>query len=697
VLDDDVTTLRGIGPKKALILRTEAGIETVEDLIYYIPRKYIDRSFFKFIKDCFVNETVTVSGKIANVAIAGSRKKYLEVEIDDGTDTLVGVFFGAVNYFNKIFSAGDSVIFSGKINYYHSKQIVHPDFDFIEDGSGPQGINTGRIIPLYPSTENLKSIGFDSRGFRRAIKPVLDTVLAQVRETIATPVLQKHSLIGIREALYAIHFPENFEQAEKARRRLAFNEVFFHQYYLSLSRRYVRETRHKKVAAIDESRYRRFYSALPFTLTPDQEKAIATIREDIASERPMNRLLQGDVGSGKTVVAMAAVMFVKGQDRQTALMAPTEILARQHYQNFMLHAGNELHIEILTGATPRAEKRRIYESIASGETDLLIETHAVIQEGVRFRDLGLIVIDEQHRFGVEQRSVLKEKGEISDMLVMSATPIPRSLSLTLYGDLDVSSIRTLPANRVPIKTMSFEESRLAGVYKSMDKYIAQGRQCYYVLPLIEDSEKIDLKSAMKAYEHLKNDVFPHRRVEILHGRIKQAQRDDIMLRFKNGEIDILVCTTVIEVGIDVPNATIIVIEHAERFGLAQLHQLRGRVGRGDIQSFCILVNTDSISDESRTRINTIVSTNDGFSIAEEDLRLRGAGELIGARQHGHGGSFEFADLALDLDLILYARDIAEKSVNDASDVTSLWEEFKNRKYSQLLDGIRNKKLLSMMS
>jgi len=245
--------------------------------------------------------------------------------------------------------------------------------------------------------------------------------------------------------------------------------------------------------------------------------------------------------------------------------------------------------------------------------------------------------------------------------------------------------------------MSFEESRLAGVYKSMDKYIAQGRQCYYVLPLIEDSEKIDLKSAMKAYEHLKNDVFPHRRVEILHGRIKQAQRDDIMLRFKNGEIDILVCTTVIEVGIDVPNATIIVIEHAERFGLAQLHQLRGRVGRGDIQSFCILVNTDSISDESRTRINTIVSTNDGFSIAEEDLRLRGAGELIGARQHGHGGSFEFADLALDLDLILYARDIAEKSVNDASDVTSLWEEFKNRKYSQLLDGIRNKKLLSMMS
>ena len=313
MLDDDVTILRGIGPKKALLLRTEAGIETIEDLIYYIPRKYIDRSFFKLIKDCFVNEVVTVSGKIVNATVAGRRKKYLEVEIDDGTDTLTGVFFGAVGYFNKIFSAGDSVIFSGKINFYRSKQMVHPEFDFIEDGSGLQGINTGRIIPLYRSTENLKSIGFDSRGFRRAIKPVLDTDLDLVRETIEAPILQKHSLIGIREALYAIHFPEDFEQAEKARRRLAFNEVFFHQYYLSLSRRFVRETNNKKAAAVDEGHYQRFYSALPFTLTPDQVRAVAEIREDIASGQPMNRLLQGDVGSGKTVVAMAAVMFVKGQ------------------------------------------------------------------------------------------------------------------------------------------------------------------------------------------------------------------------------------------------------------------------------------------------------------------------------------------------------------------------------------------------
>jgi ATP-dependent DNA helicase RecG len=697
VLTDDVTILRGIGPKKALQLKLDAGIETIEDLIYYIPRRYIDRSFFKLIKDCFVNETVTVSGKIIDTEVTGRRKKYLEVTIDDGTDTITGVFFGAVGYFNKIFTAGDSVIFSGKINFYRSKQIVHPEFDFIEDGSGLQGINTGRIIPLYRSTENLKSIGFDSRGFRRVIKSVLDTNLNLVRETIAESVLGRHSLIGIREALYGIHFPVDFEQAEKARRRLAFNEVFFHQYYLSLSRRYLRETKHKKGATLDEEPYRRFISTLPFSLTDDQTKVIEEIRKDISSAYPMNRMLQGDVGSGKTVVAMSAVMMASGQGRQSALMAPTEILARQHYQNFQQLIGSKLKIEILTGGMKKGEKKRIYEIIASGEVDLVIGTHALIQDDVSFRDLGLIIIDEQHRFGVDQRSILREKGDLSDLLVMSATPIPRSLSLTVYGDLNVSSIRTMPANRIPIKTMAFEESRLSGVYKSMEKYILQGRQTYYVLPLIEDSEKIDLKSAMKAFEHLKNEVFQHRRVELLHGRMKQEQRDEIMLRFKNGEIDVLVCTTVVEVGIDVPNANIIVIEHAERFGLAQLHQLRGRVGRGDHQSFCILVSPDSISDESRTRINTIVSTNDGFIIAEQDLKMRGAGELIGMRQSGHGGSFEFADLSLDLDLILYAREIAETSVMETSEVSRMWEEFKNKKYSQLVDGIRNKKLLSMIS
>jgi ATP-dependent DNA helicase RecG len=699
VLHAAVTTLKGIGPKKAQILRDEAGIETVEDFLYYIPRKYVDRSYFKLIKDCFVNDTVTVSGTIRRVNLSGRRKKYLEVEIDDGTDTLTGVFFGGVRYFEKIFSTGDYVIFSGKINFYKKKQIVHPDFDFIDDTSSLsiQAINTGRIIPLYRSTEGLKSVGFDSRGFRRVIRAALDGWLPHVTETMDRDVLERRSLMGIREALRAIHFPASFEEAERARKRLAFNEIFFHQYYLSLSRRYLRETRRKKRTDIDEARYRAFIASLPFELTADQRTAIEDIRRDIASPAPMNRLLQGDVGSGKTIVSMAAVLMEVGRGHQAALMAPTEILAQQHYINFQEYLGDEIRILLLTGSMPRKDKEHAYAMISSGEVDLVIGTHAVIQEEVTFKELGLIVIDEQHRFGVEQRAALREKGEDTDLLVMTATPIPRSLSLTLYGDLAITSIRTMPTNRLPVNTMAFTEARLKGVYNSIDKYVAQGRQVYYVLPLIEDSDKIDLKSAVQVFERLKNDVFPSLRVELLHGRMKQDERDSIMSRFKDGAVDILVCTTVIEVGIDVPNASIIVIEHAERFGLSQLHQLRGRVGRGRHRSFCILITPDDIPDESRVRIETIVSTNDGFTISEEDLKQRGAGELIGFRQHGHGGTFEFTDLSLDIDLILYAREVAERDVAAIADIQSLWSQFRDKKYGPLLNGIRNKKILSILS
>ncbi len=699
MLNDPTTAIQGIGPKKAQILMEEAGIETVEDLLYYIPRKYIDRSFFKLIKDCFINDVVTVTGTIRNVAMSGMRKKFLEVDIDDGTDTLTGVFFGGIGYFAKLFSIGDNVIFSGKINFYRKKQMVHPDFDFIDDGSGPgiQAINTGRIIPLYRSTEKLKTIGFDSRGFRRIIKAALDTNLPFVTDTIDPEILARHSLMVISEAVQAIHFPGSFDEAERARRRLAFNEMFFHQYYLSLSRRYLRETMRKIVHASTGDLFRRFISSLPFRLTPDQMTAIETLRHDIESPHPMNRLLQGDVGSGKTVVAMAAITMAIEQGRQAVLMAPTEILANQHHANFQKFLGDAVRMILLTGSTPKSEKSAFYGSIRSGTVDLVIGTHAIIQDDVVFRDLGLIIIDEQHRFGVEQRAALREKGETADLMVMTATPIPRSLSLTLYGDLSISSIRTMPAERLPVQTMSFPESRLPGVYKSIEKYISQGRQVYYVLPLIEESDKIDLKSAIQVYEHLKNDIFPKRRVDLLHGRMKQQERDDIMDRFKKSEIDILVCTTVIEVGIDVPNATVIVIEHAERFGLAQLHQLRGRVGRGAHQSFCVLVSPDDISDESRSRIETIVSTNDGFTISEEDLKQRGAGELIGLRQHGHGGTFEFADLGLDIDLILYAREVSDELVSGITDIAVLWDQFKDKKYSPLLNGIRNKRILSLLT
>ncbi|TFH38154.1 MAG: ATP-dependent DNA helicase RecG, partial [Chrysiogenales bacterium] len=669
VLDQPVTALKGVGQKKALLLKEEAGIETVEDLLYYIPRRYVDRSFFKLIKDCFVNEIVTVSGMISRVAVAGSRKKFLEVEIDDGTDSLTGVFFGAVSFFQRIFTVGDSVIFSGKVNFYREKQIVHPDFDFIFDDPGRVAINTGRIIPLYRSTEKLKSAGFDSRGFRRVIKAALDGTIESVREFFDDELLKRKELPGIREALYAIHFPDSFESAELARRRLAFNELIFHQHCISIARRNARENVRKPATPIDDMAYRDLLSALPFTLTLDQEHAIQEIRRDMESPGLMNRMLQGDVGSGKTIVSMAAVLFAKGQGRQSALMAPTEVLANQHFDNFKAITGERIEIALLTGGMTAVEKRRVYAMISCGTVDLVIGTHALIQAGVNFNQLGLIVIDEQHRFGVAQRAALRDKGEVSDLLVMTATPIPRSLSLTFYGDLDVTSIRTMPTRRLPVKTIVLPEARLEGVYKSMDKYIAQGRQAYYVLPLIEDSDKIELKSAVSLFEHLKSVIFPHRRVDILHGRMKQDKRDEVMDKFRRGEIDILVCTTVIEVGIDVINATIMVIEHAERFGLAQLHQLRGRVGRGEHQSFCILISADDASEESMARINTIVATTDGFVISEEDLKQRGAGELLGIRQHGHGGFFEFADLSMDLDLILDARELSEDVITLKGDIS----------------------------
>lgn len=698
MLTDSVTALPGIGPKKAVALKEEAAIETVEDLLYFIPRRYIDRSYFKQIKDCFVNEIVTVSGTICNVAVSGARKKFLEVDIDDGSDVLTGVFFGGIQYFAKIFSVGDSVIFSGKINFFKKKQMVHPDFDFIDEGSDStvQSINTGRIIPLYRSSEKLKTLGFDSRGFRRLIRTALDRHLVHVHDAVDAGILSSHSLMGLSEAIRAIHYPDSFEQAEQARRRLAFNEMFFHQYFLSLSRRYLHEATVKTTLPVDDS-YRQFIASLPFELTPDQLNAIETVRGDIESPSPMNRLLQGDVGSGKTVVAMTAIVMARSQGRQCAFMAPTEILANQHFSNCMQYLGASVRTALLTGSTPRQEKKRLYDMIGSGEIDLVIGTHAIIQDDVTFSDLGLIVIDEQHRFGVEQRSALREKGNDADLLVMTATPIPRSLSLTMYGDLDLTSIRMMPKDRIPVKTISFPESRLPGVYKSIEKYVAQGRQAYYVLPLIEDSDKIDLKSALQVYDHLRNSVFTALCVELLHGRMKQPERDSIMTRFKNGEIDILVCTTVIEVGIDVPNAVIIVIEHAERFGLAQLHQLRGRVGRGQHQSFCVLISPDAISDESRIRIETIVATTDGFVISEEDLKQRGAGELIGVRQHGHGGAFEFTDLVTDMDLIVYSREEAERLVAGITDIMAVWDQFRDKKYGPLLLGIRNKRILALLS
>ncbi|HSA13141.1 MAG TPA: ATP-dependent DNA helicase RecG [Spirochaetota bacterium] len=696
-LHGSTAQLRGIGERKAALLKQEAGIETVEDLLYYTPRRYIDRSSFKLVRDCFVNETVTVSGVVVESEITGFKKKRLEVVIDDGSEPLTGVFFAGIDYFRKRFTPGDRVIFSGKINFFKNKQIVHPEFDFIDENPGGRALNTGRIVPLYPSSEKLSGIGFDSRGFRRSIGEAIELFLPMVEDSLERDILVRHGLIGLREALSALHFPESYEQAEIARKRLAFNEIFFLQYYLLLCKKYRNNAAALPRHSYDYAHIRKFIHSLPFQLTPDQKTAFDDIMRDISQPFPMNRLIQGDVGSGKTVVAMGAALLAARAGRQCAVMAPTEVLARQHYRNFSSMLPDDSGLEIITGGTPVAEKTGILQGLESGSIRIIIGTHALIQERVAFRDLGLIIIDEQHRFGVNQRAALREKGKDADLLVMTATPIPRSLSLTMYGDLDVTSIKTKPLTRIPVKTLAFPESRLDGVYRSMEKYINEGRQIFYVLPLIEESEKIDLKSAVETFERLSSNVFSHRRLALLHGKMRQDEKDEIMSRFKAGDIDILVSTTVIEVGIDIQNANVIVIEHAERFGLSQLHQLRGRVGRGAHQSFCVLIHPDEISDESMGRIMTIVNTDDGFAIAEEDLKMRGAGEIIGSRQHGRAGNFEFTSLAEDLDLIKKARREAGLVVDLIKNIDEAFIGVRENRYSGMLQGIRKKRVLSILS
>jgi len=694
VLDKSIQYIKGIGPKRAALLYNELGLETVEDLLYFLPRKYIDRSNTKSINNCFVNDFVTVMGIVKQVKISGHKKKFLEIVIDDGTDTLSGVFFGGIQYFIKLFEKGDTVLFSGRVDYYTNKQIIHPEYDFIGDSSDT--LHTGRIVPIYPSTENLKTNGFNSRFFRKIIYTVLSEANQYITEPFDEDMLNRLQCMPLSQAIECIHFPSSMDEAYNARKRLAFNELFFLQYYLHLSRQYIRQTNKQNKPMINTATYHAFIKNLPFQLTGDQLQAIEEIINDLNADFPMNRMLQGDVGSGKTVVSLIASIAVVSRGQQVAFMAPTEILAQQHYATFKRLLPNTISVAVLTGSTSQAERKSILNGLNNSSIDVIIGTHALIQETVEFANLGFIIIDEQHRFGVNQRAQLRTKGAIPDLLVMTATPIPRSLSLTLYGDLDISIIKEKPANRIPITTLAFPVSKLEAVYRSLEKYMDEGRQVYYVLPLIDDSEKLDLKSATATFKQLQKR-FPNKSIALLHGKLPNNDKEKIMSLFNNHALDMLVSTTVIEVGIDVANASIIVIEHAERFGLSQLHQLRGRVGRGTYKSFCILIYPDSITPESMQRINILTSTDDGFIIAEEDLKIRGAGEFIGTRQHGKGIAFEFADPINDFELISIAREEAKKKVESLQDIPALFENSKRLHTINILEGIRKKHILAMLS
>ena len=677
--------MKGIGPKRATALEA-VGIRTVRDLLYNFPFDYLDRSRIVNIRDLkkYVDaeKPVTVIGQVFRQELRRSRRSnrlIFFMTLEDETGQVPCVWFEGVQWFKDAFEAGELLAVSAYPDFdkLGRIQFTHPEFDRLkgaEEEDEPDWgklFNTGAIIPKYSSTADLAKVGLDSRGFRRVIRNALKSHLNSVEEFLPDDIRARQYLVGSRTALGQIHFPASADELAAARKRLKFDELFFLQLMMAYRKRRMGQDK-KGIKYSTESELARMLAAsLPFELTKAQRRVLREIAEDMRLAKPMNRLLQGDVGSGKTIVALFAMLIAVENGYQVALMAPTEILAEQHFRTLAGYVQKlPVTIRLLIGGQKKKLREDILEDIRSGRAQIVIGTHALIEENVTFSQLGFVVIDEQHRFGVMQRATLREKGLNPDVLVMTATPIPRTLSLTVYGDLDVSVIDEMPANRKLIKTGVRLENQKERVYQFVREEIQRGRQSYIVFPLIEESEKVDLKAATAEFEHLRSKVFPEFSLGLLHGRMKSEEKDAIMEKFKSGETQILVSTTVIEVGIDIPNATIMIVENAERFGLSQLHQLRGRVGRGADQSYCILIANYGWFDEHRrgkevgelkkeklnaqTRLETMVDTTDGFKIAEMDLKLRGPGEIFGIRQSGIP-EFRIANLVEDGELIAIAR------------------------------------------
>lgn len=651
----DVQYLKGIGPAKAGILKKH-GISNVFDLFFYVPRKYIDHS--KIAKIGFIREgeTVTVIGQVTSFGFAYGRKRRYIVNIRDDTGHMELVWFSGYKYLDGLFQEGDVLSITGKVGFYDGFQIAHPEFEIIS-GKEDEPIHTLRIIPVYPETAILKKARLHSRGLRRVVKYALNKLETIQCETLPAEIRKRFSLIGLRQAIAQIHFPDSFEMIEKGYNRLAFEEFFYLELLLA-ARHNNRATREPGISFPPPKKLgRKLLDNLNFKLTRGQTRALNEIYKDMQKPHPMNRLLQGDVGCGKTVVALLSMLGAVEAGYQAAIMAPTEILAEQHgYSISGMLDGLDIKLAVFTGSTTGKQRRDLLKMITDGEINIIIGTHTLIQQTVAFKKLGLVVIDEQHKFGVAQRAQLQQKGVYPDSLVMTATPIPRTLAMTVYGDLDVSIIKDMPPGRSPAKTSFVPDDKREKMYKFIEKQIKSGRQAYIVYPLVEESEKLDLKAATESYERLKAEIFPDLSIALLHGRMKGGDKNRVMLDFKNRKTDIIVATTVIEVGLDIPNANIMVIEHAERFGLSQLHQLRGRIGRGENKSYCFLLSEDKLTKEAEARIKALCSTNDGFKIAEVDMAIRGPGEIMGTRQHGMP-ELKVAKLT-DIEMITLARESA---------------------------------------
>ena len=660
----DIKYLSGVGPQRASVLNKELNIYSLHDLLYYFPYKYVDRSRIYYIHE--IDGTmpyIQLKGEILGFETIGEgRQRRLIAHFSDGTGIVDLVWFQGIKFLVGKYKVHQEYIVFGKPSVFNGRiNIAHPDID----NASELKLSTMGLQPYYNTTEKMKRSSLNSHAIEKMMSAVVQQLREPLPETLSPAILTEHHLMPLTEALMNIHFPANPELLRKAQYRLKFEELFYVQLNIL---RYAKDRQRKYRGYVFETVgeiFNTFYAKnLPFELTGAQKRVLKEIRRDVGSGKQMNRLLQGDVGSGKTLVALMSMLMALDNGYQACMMAPTEILANQHFETIReLLYGMDIRVELLTGSVKGKKREAILTGLLTGDVRILIGTHAVIEDTVNFSSLGLVVIDEQHRFGVAQRARLWSKNvQPPHILVMTATPIPRTLAMTLYGDLDVSVIDELPPGRKPIVTIHKYDAHRVSLYQSVHRQIAEGRQVYIVYPLIKESEKIDLKNLEEGYLHICEE-FPDCKVCKVHGKMKAAEKDAQMQLFVSGEAQIMVATTVIEVGVNVPNASVMIIENAERFGLSQLHQLRGRVGRGAEQSYCILVTGYKLVEETRKRLEIMVRTNDGFEIAEADLKLRGPGDLEGTQQSGIAFDLKIADIARDGQLLQYVRNVAEEVVD----------------------------------
>ncbi len=685
ILSQDIMYLPGVGPKKKTLLANEIGVTTYGDLLEYYPYKYVDRSRIYTIREMTGEMPyVQAVGRILSwdVFDMTPRKQRYVAHFSDGTGVMDLVWFNGGKYARQTYKVGEEYVVFGKPSVFSGRiNIQHPD---IESGEGLQLSEMG-LQPHYNTTEKMKQSGLNSRGMERLTKTLVEKITEEIPETLPPFIVNRLRLMGRDKALRTIHYPKDARTLEHARMRLKFEELFYVQLNIL---RYAHNRRMKYrgniFSRIGDCFNNFYHQCLPFELTGAQKRVLREIRADVGSGRQMNRLLQGDVGSGKTLVALMAMLMALDNGYQACIMAPTEILAEQHLQTIKDFLKDmPIRVELLTGMVKGKRRQTVLEDLNAGAVNILVGTHAVIEDTVQFARLGMVIVDEQHRFGVAQRAKLWTKSENPPhVLVMTATPIPRTLAMTLYGDLDVSIIDELPPGRKPIHTQHVFDNQLSSLYQSIRRQITQGRQVYIVFPLIEESEKIDLKNLEEGYEALRQ-IFPDMSLSKVHGRMKAKEKEAEMQRFVKGETQILVATTVIEVGVNVPNASVMVIMEAQRFGLSQLHQLRGRVGRGADQSYCILVTGYKMSEETRKRIDIMCDTNDGFRIAEADLKLRGPGDLEGTQQSGMAFDLKIANITRDGQIVQLARDEAQRIIDEDPECNSEQNSLLWRRLSEL--------------